>query len=248
MIRAAAAALALALASPAAAQEIVAALSQTDVSIDSTFAGSEILVFGAVKDAPPGARLGVVVTVSGPLEPVTVRRKERVAGIWVNAESAEIDAAPAFYAVATSAPMDDILTRTEDLRHAVSIPRAIRAVGSGAQEPQAFVEALIRIREREGAYRVAEGSVTLREEALFRTDIALPANLTEGAYEARILLTQDGRVVATQTAVLAVRKVGLERFLYRLAHDRPAVYGLTSLAIAVAAGWGASAAFRLMRY
>ena len=245
MIRALA--LALGLASPAAAQEIVAALSQTDVSIDSTFSGSEILVFGAIKDAAPGAALGVVVTVAGPLEPVTVRRKERVAGIWVNAEAAEIDAAPAFYAVATSGPLSETLTRTEDLRHAVTIPQAIRAVGSGASEPQAFVEALIRIREREGAYRVAEGAVTLREDALFRTDIALPANLTEGAYEARILLTQGGHVVAKQAAVLAVRKVGLERFLYGLAHDHPVIYGLTSLAIAIAAGWGASAAFRLLR-
>ena len=89
--------------------------------------------------------------------------------------------------------------------------------------------------------------MTLREGALFRTEIALPANLTEGDYEARILLTQDGRVVAQGTAVLEVRKVGLERFLFTLAHDAPVLYGLASLAIAIAAGWGASAAFRLMR-
>ena len=248
MIRALAVASALAApAATASAQEIVAALSQSDVSITSTFAGSRILVFGAIKDPPGGAPLDVVITVSGPLEPVTVRRKERVAGIWINAEAAEIDAAPSFYAVATTGPLEAVLTRTEDLRHAVSIPRAIRAVASGAKEPQSFVEALIRIRKRAGAYAVAEGSVALREDALFRTEVALPANLTEGDYEARFLLTQEGRVVARQTAALAVRKVGLERFLVRLAHDAPAIYGVVSLVIAVAAGWGASAAFRLMR-
>ena len=247
MIRRLALALALLAPAPAPAQEIVAALSQSDVSITSTFSGSEILVFGAIKDPPEGSPLDVVVTVAGPLQRVVVRRKDRVAGIWVNAEAAEIDAAPAFYAVATTGPLDEVLTRTEDLRHAVSTHRAIRAVGSGAQEPQRFVDALIRIRERAGAYLVAEGAVTLREGALFRTEIALPANLTEGDYEARILLTQDGRVVAQGTAVLEVRKVGLERFLFTLAHDAPVLYGLASLAIAIAAGWGASAAFRLMR-
>ena len=234
-------------AAPAPAQEIVAALSQSDVSINSTFAGSKILVFGAIKDAPADVRLDVVVTVSGPLEPVTVRRKERIAGIWINAEAAEIDAAPSFYAVATTGPLDTVLTRTEDLRQAVTIPRAIRAVGSGAREPQAFVAALIRMREETGSYLLAEGAVALKEDALFRTEIALPPDLTEGDFEARMLLTHEGRVVAQESAVLAVRKVGLERFLFNLAHDDPAIYGLASLAIAVAAGWGASAAFRLLR-
>ena len=96
----------------AAAQEVVAALDQTAVSIDSTFAGSEILVFGAIRpepgapaaDPPPADPLEVIVAVAGPLAPATVRRKSRAAGIWVNTDAAAIDAAPAFYAVATSAP------------------------------------------------------------------------------------------------------------------------------------------------
>lgn len=238
---------ALGLAGPAPAQDIVAALSQSDLPITSTFAGSEILVFGAIRDAPPDVAHDVVVTVAGPLERVTVRRKDRVAGIWINAEAAEIDAAPSFYAVATTGPLYDVLTRTEDLRHAVSIPRAIRAVGSGAQDPQAFVAALVRVRQDSGAYAIAEGSVTLRDDTLFDVAIALPPDLVEGDYEARILLTREGRVVATQKATLAVRKVGLERFLYTLAHEAPVVYGALSLAIAIAAGWGASAAFRLIR-
>jgi uncharacterized protein (TIGR02186 family) len=240
--------LALLAATAARAQSIVLALSQSDVSITATFAGSRILVFGAIRNPPGGdTPIDVVVTVAGPLAPVTVRRKERVGGIWVNVEAAEIDAAPSFYAVATTEPLEEALTRTEDLRHAVSVPRAIRAVGSGAEEPQAFVEALIRIREEDGHYGVAEGAVTLRERALFRTEIALPPDLVEGDYTARAFLTREGRVLAVQSATLAVRKVGLERFLYRLAHDSPPVYGLASLLIAAAAGWGASAAFRALR-
>lgn len=239
---------ALLMATAAKAQGIVLALSQSDVSITATFAGSRILVFGAIKNPPGGSvPLDVVVTVAGPLAPITVRRKGRMGGIWVNAESAEIDAAPSFYAVATTGPLDDVLTRTEDLRHAVSVPRAIRAVGSGAREPQAFVDALIRIREGDGHYGVAEGAVTLRERALFRTEIALPPDLIEGDYQARAFLTREGRVLAVQSATLAVRKVGLERFLYTLAHDSPPIYGLASLAVAAAAGWGASAAFRALR-
>ena len=44
-----------------------------------------------------------------------------------------------------------------------------------------------------------------------------------------------------------VRKVGLERWLYNMSREQPLLYGLMSLAIAIAAGWGASAAFRILR-
>lgn len=63
----------------------------------------------------------------------------------------------------------------------------------------------------------------------------------------RIFLTEGRAVTARFETTLAVRKVGLERFLYGLAHGQPVLYGLMSLAIAIAVGWAASAAFSLLR-
>ena len=236
---------------PAPAQQVVADLSQTRVSIDATFTGSEILIFGAIKrDGPAEADdLDVIVTVQGPLRPITVRRKERVAGIWVNTDAVEIDAAPSFYAVATTGPLTAIVSEAEDMRHRISIPQKIRIAGLNGEVPPAepFAEALIRIRSRVGAYQLRPGGVTLREGTLFSTRIELPANLVEGDYATRILLTRNRDVVSSYETVLNVRKVGLERFLFTLAHDRPFLYGLMALAIAIAAGWTASFVFRLLR-
>ncbi|MBN2906630.1 MAG: TIGR02186 family protein [Rhodobacteraceae bacterium] len=237
---------------PLRAEQVVAGLSQTRVSITTNFAGSEILIFGAVKrDAPLPAdtSLNVVVTVAGPLAPVTVRRKGKRFGIWINTDAVEIDAAPSFYAVATTAPLTEVLSDTEDLRHKVSIPRAIRAIGAAEQSPEAarFTEALIRIRQEKGLYQVLPGAVELSEQTLFRTSIALPANLTEGDYTTRIFLTRAGAVVDAYETHIGVRKVGLERWIYSLAHEQPLIYGILSLVLAIAAGWGASAVFRLMR-
>lgn len=242
----------LALALPAAAEEVVVGLSQTRVSITANFDGSEILVFGAAKrDAPvpEGPPLEVIVTVTGPQAPVNIRRKSRVFGIWVNTEAVEIDAAPRFYAIATTGPLFDILSHTEDLRHRISIPRGIRSVGAPPEVEDAaqFTEALIRLRRASGHYRVEAGKVDLAEETLFQAAFELPANLTEGTYTIRIFLTRGRQVVDHQTTILDVRKVGLERFLYTLAHERPLAYGILALALAVLAGWGASAAFRFIR-
>jgi uncharacterized protein (TIGR02186 family) len=239
----------LALALPARAEEVVASLSQNRVSIDTDFDGSEILVFGAIKrdvPAPPGP-IGVIVTVEGPSQPVTVRRKSRVLGIWVNTEQVEIDRAPSFYAVATSGPWEEVITDTEDLRHKISIGRAIRSVGAEVTDSPSFTEALIRLRLRAELYQTAVETVEVREATLFSTEVALPANLTEGDYTVRFFLTREGRVIDSRETTIFVQKVGLERFLFALAHEQPLLYGLLSLAIAIGAGWGASAVFRYLR-
>ena len=108
----------------AAQEEVVLGLSQNRVQINARFDGSEILIFGAVKrETPiPETPLEVIVTVAGPSTPVTVHRKDRVFGIWVNAESVEIARAPSFYAVAASGPITDVRSHTEDLRHSVTVP------------------------------------------------------------------------------------------------------------------------------
>lgn len=253
MIRLAAVLLALLLPAAAIAQEsIVAGLSQNRVSITADFDGSEILIYGAVKrdaPAPGGAPLHVIVTVEGPSTPLIVRRKERQFGIWINRDSVEIDRAPSFYAVATTGFLNDILSETENLRHQITIPRAIRAVGAVDQAADApeFIEALLRIRTEEDRYRLAERTVHFTESTLFRADVILPANLTEGPYRVRIFLTREGKVVDHIERRINVRKEGLERWLTNLSREQPLIYGFLSLFIAVAAGWGASSAFRLIR-
>ncbi|MFN3207861.1 MAG: TIGR02186 family protein [Roseovarius sp.] len=240
------------LAGPAlAAEEVVLGLSRDKVAITATFDGSEILVFGAVKrDAPiPEEPLDVIVAVAGPSKPVVVRRKERRFGIWVNVDSIEVDRAPSFYAIATTGPLQNVLSEVEDLRHRISIPRAIRSVGTASEtvNPELFTEAIIRIRKANGAYSLQEGAVSLDEQTLFRTSIKMPANLTEGAYQTRIFLTRGGNIVSTYETAIGVQKVGLERWIFTLSREQPLIYGLMSLAIAIAAGWGASAAFRMIR-
>ena len=233
----------------AAQEEIVLGLSQDQVAITATFEGSEILIFGAIRrDSPlPLGDLGVIVTVAGPSTPVVVRRKERRLGIWVNAVDVKIDAAPSFYAVASSGTLTDNLRASEDLLYRISHPQMIRDVGNNVLDSRSFSRALMRIRQENGLYLQQENSVNLSRDTLFNTSISLPANLTEGNYTTRIFLTRDGTVVDTYTVTIPVQKVGLERWLYTLAQEQALLYGLLSLLIAISAGWGASAVFGLLR-
>lgn len=238
---------------PALAQEqVVPGLSEDRIEINTNFSGSTLLIYGAIKrDAPPPATgpLDVIITVQGPSSPVTVRRKARVAGIWVNTDAVTIDSAPSFYAIATTRPLADILSDTEDLRLRISVERAIRSVGAPEtiSDAQTFTDALIRLREKAGMYGIQEGTVRLAQDTLFRTDIKLPANLVEGVYRTRMFLVRGKKVVGLDERSIYVRKVGLERWMFHTAHHRRALYGALSLLLAAFAGWAASETFRLMR-
>lgn len=241
------------LALPARAGEIVGALSQNRVSLTANFTGTEILIFGAIRqdaariedDAP----FEVIIAVEGPRQPVAIRRKSRLFGIWVNTEAVWMGSVPSFYAVATSGPLAQILDPEEDARLRISPAEAIRPeqlLGEVA-DPEAFVEALLRIREQSAAYLVLERWVFLDRDILFRANVRLPANLTEGAYTTRMYLVRDGQVVHQFRTAIFVRKEGLERWLSQLAYDQPWLYGFMALAIALVAGWGASEGARFFR-
>lgn len=251
-------------------ESIVAGLSQNRVSITTDFVGSNILIFGAVKREAmiPTDPLDVVIVVEGPKSEVLVRRKERRAGIWVNAEAVPVAGVPSFYAVASSGPLDAMLPGQVDEREGISVRGSLKALvpmpapeaaegeaptdaaRKAAQDEADFIEsfpdAVVRIRTDEGFFSVTEGAVSLREETLFETRFELPSNLTEGAYRARIFLLRGGEVVSRHVANIDVRKVGLERWLYTLAHENALLYALMSIVIAVIAGWGASAFFRMI--
>ena len=237
---------------PLRAEEIVSGLSQTKVAIDARFDGTSILIYGAAtrEEKPPvWPLLQVIITVEGPVQPIVVRQKARVAGIWVNQGWVAFDGAPSFYAVMTTGALDDILSEAEDTTHGISIPREIAAVRLGAASGAAtdYLAALQRIRGAAGSYRLDLNSVLLLQQSLFRTQVVLPANLIEGDYRVRIFLTRGGAVVDMQDSQITVRKEGVERFLFRMAQDQPLLYGLIALLMAVVAGGGASELFRRLR-
>ncbi len=231
-------------------EQIVMGMSQDEVAITASFTGSEILIFGAVSrdaPAPESSDLEVIIAVQGPNVPVTIRKKDRVAGIWINTESVDLDIAPSFYAVATSGPIAEVLLPLEDLRHAVSVGRVVRSAGQNAFNTDDSVDAFARIQAKDNLLQILEGAVSIDEDTLFRARISLPANITQGNYKTRIFLTRNGMVVDQLDTVIPVYKVGIERWLFTLAQEQAALYGALSLIIAALAGWVAAAVFGMLR-
>ena len=73
---------------------------------------------------------------------------------------------------------------------------------------------------------------------LFITDIPLPSDLQVGTYEIETLLVQSGKVVGRNVGHFEVRQVGIERWVWNVAHDHAWLFGAIFTLAAHAAGFG----------
>lgn len=245
-------------AASAQAAQLVTDLSEHQVRIRSNFTGTQILLFGAIEVNNADERAvdrDVVVVVTGPVQPVTVRRKERLAGIWVNNDALTFPKVPGYYAVASSRPLevtaDVALLKREQIgidnvNFGAPVARGIdgdRQILSVDDEKN-FVKALIRNKKREKLYNADPGGIVFLGQTLFRATVEIPANVPVGLYTATVFLISDGKVVDAIATPLYIDKSGLERFLYRFAHNDALLYGLIAVLGAAFAGWLGSAVLR----
>ncbi len=235
-------ALCLGMAAPAArAQEpLVADLSSREIAINTGFTGASLLLFGAV--AGEG---DVVVVVRGPARREVVRRKKRVAGVWINVESVSFRDVPVFYRIATARPLAEIAPEAVlEARQLGAERLRLRRIGAAPSGRDPFLAALLRNKGRDRLYSDGQGKIKVIDNRLFRTDVYFPANVPTGIYTVEVMLFRAGHLVDVQLTPVTVRKVGLEADIYNFAHQHSALYGIIAILIALMAGWLAGAVFR----
>jgi uncharacterized protein (TIGR02186 family) len=236
---------------PAGAQgpRLITDISQSRIDIVYSFTGAELLVFGAIQypnGRSPPERPQIAVVVRGPAESIVVRRKERVAGIWMNTEAERFVTAPAFYAVASSEPIDAMLDERTAAIFEIGLDRLqlSPADASSAEEVQEFEHGLLDLRRRTGLYAQAPKGVEITENVLYRARISIPARVPPGSYRVETYLIRGGEVAATSSRNVEIDKTGLERVVSVAAERHGLAYGLAAVTLALLLGWGAGLAFR----
>ena len=228
---------------------LVPDVSQRDVEIQYSFTGADLLLFGAI--VYPGGRqpdkpADVVVVLKGPDQSITMREKQKVAGIWINADAARFRSAPSFYAVASSRPIDRIVDERTAAIYEMGVDKLQLSPSSlnDNAELDRFQAGLIDLRERAGLYVERPGTVEISDGVLYRARLPLSARVIVGNYTAETFLVQNGRVVAAAVRDITVRKSGFERFMAVAAERWSFFYGLAAMALAVGMGWAAGAIAR----
>lgn len=230
---------------------LVPEVSQKEVQVRQGFTGTELLLFGAILD-PAGRRAGakydIVVVLKGPSSPIRIREKERILGIWMNAESTDFRSAPSFFAVASSRPIDQIVDERTAAIYELGT-KFIQLSPTGQIDPEKqvrFSDGLVEQRERKGLYKQDMQGVSVSEQVLYQARISLPSNVVTGRYTAETFAITNGRVIASATADVEVRKVGFERFVEVASQRWSLIYGFVAVFLSVGMGWLAGRMFARM--
>ncbi len=220
---------------------LITDISQNRIDIVYTFKGAELLVFGAIqypRGSVPDERPGLAIVVRGPAEPITLRKKARVAGVWINTDSVRFETAPGFYAVATSAPIKTLVDERNASIWEIGLDylQLSPTTGDGGQVAE-FTRGLVDLRRRTGLWSEQEGRIGLTQNILYQARIAIPSAVPVGVYTAEIYLIRAGKVIARAATPITIDKSGFERWVYVAAQEHGLTYGLVAVGLALLAGW-----------
>ena len=230
---------------------LVPDVSQRDIDIVYSFAGADLLLFGAI--LYPGGRLptdkkptDIAIVVKGPTQSIVLREKQKIAGIWVNAARLRYRSAPSYYAIASSRPIDQLVDDRTRAIYELGLDSLQLSPASSAPsaEQDRFAHGLVDLKQREGLYVEAPDAVEIADGVLYRAKIAIPARVPVGHYTAETFLIRDGRVLAVAVRDIQIRKSGFERTIARAAQRDSFSYGLAVVLLSVGLGWAAGALAR----
>ena len=232
---------------PVSAEQLVSGISQDLIQITSNYTGSDIVVFGAVEGeqgADNRAPRDVVVVVRGPDTDITVRRRDRVAGVWINHDAAKLSGMPGYYFLASTRPLKAIAPPDALAHYNIGLQNLQPDSVHSHHDYEPFRQAALRHLTQDRFYAETPGGVEFLSETLFRAHVPVPAGVTRGQYNVEVYLFRGGVVESAQSTPLFIDQTGLERRLFNFAHNQPFGYGLAAVMMAVIMGWISSLLFR----
>ena len=224
---------------------LVTDVSKDQISIRSNYSGETLLLFGAIDTQPYGEADGVVVVLRGPAQDITLRKKNKQFGIWVNGPAYRLGDLPSFYAVASSRPVAELLAsaRRAELGIGADVLKANNLDANADAEREA-IEAFLRLKQQANLFAAQSDAVEIIHGKLFRAEINLPAGMPVGAYTTEFFAFKDGTLIGYQIGELPVDIVGAGHIFHEAAYNMSLLYGIFGVALAVFMGWAVAIIFR----
>lgn len=216
----------------------VVSIAPEAIQIHAFYKGTDLIVRA---DLPMECD-GAVVKIQGKAENVTLKRKGKVSLFWLNVDDVTVSNAPDIYILDSSDSLENIcspdsrqklLLGYDALKQQIDIQAGKNLVGSEFSE-------FIKLKEHYGAY-LQTVTAHLQPDAdaghnAFEAVLHIPPVMPSGDYQVHLFYFGNGTLLGESEATLNVEKIGVPKYLYTLAFDHPAFYGLFACIIAMATG------------
>ena len=218
---------------------LLADLSEDTIRISADFNGAKLVLFGAIEN--PG---DLVVVVTGPRNKAIVRRKDSVAGVWLNLSQVVFRDVPGYYAIASTRPLKNIKADSAFNINQVGIQN-LRVEGLEElpyEERREWRDALFSFMVENGRYKPNASNIKVVDNKLFRTEIEFPSSTPTGTYTVDTLLIRSSKVEGAWRALIKVKKSGLGAKIYSFSYSHGLIFGIFAVFAAIAIGLAANEA------
>ena len=230
---------------PQRAPDLASGITDEAVAVTSDYRGARLTVFG-VHWRRTRARSDVVIVLRGPGESQVVRRKRRILGLWINTDPVRFRGVPTFFALASTRPVGEFLDASTITRLGLDPASLARLEGGTPSDTDSasYRRALVRLKQAAGLYRVSPTGLVVEEDGAFKAPFIIPANAPVGKYAVNVILFRGGRVVKENPGEVVISRIGIEKTIYTAAQERPLLYGIVAVLLALMAGYAAALVFR----
>ena len=204
------------------------------LDIGTFYSGCQVTISG---EAPKGE--DVVVEVAGPVANGQFDLKGRVGPFWMTNGRAEMDGAPAMYALLLPGGRDwqkkasSLGLGLENLRNKI-------AIQSATVSPDELFNMFLKLKKSEGLYVVEDNAVAYAAAKnglrRFTAVCHFPRSTAAGNYTIKATEIINGAKGMERSRSFLVDEVGFSRLVYDLATNQRLVYGIMAVVIALFAG------------
>jgi uncharacterized protein (TIGR02186 family) len=208
-----------------------------NVSIGIFYSGQKI----RVKASAPASR-DIVIRVSGPEEPLVLKKKGRKLGLlWMNVGKVRYEAVPTLYLLSSSRKLDEIAAPETLDRLKLGFDALKDRISADSEEGarELFGE-LVKLKQRDHLFSFQPAGVQLqplgsgRQEA--RGEFFLPAKTPVGEYTVDVFDFHAHQGELLGSVKIRVKRTPVVSWIASLAADHGLLYGCVAVALAVLAG------------
>jgi len=217
------------------------------ISIDFSYHGSEVAVSGV---SAAGADL--IIKIASPEGRQSLRKKGKAAGfLWMNVGELKFENTPALYFMRSTKKLEGLLDEEEMGRYLLGYSALERhaeiAPVSNPEEKARWFDEFVRFKESSRLYSISHGDISVAEKdgkQNYHISLSWPYQAVPGDYTVTVYAVKDKRVIETAMTQVRVEQVGGIKFLADMAKNKGALYGIISIIVALAAGFGVGMIFR----
>lgn len=233
----------LACSSQATEEPLLIKLAAKTVKISTFYNGTTLDVTGSVPVAND-----VVLQVRGPKQDVHLKEKGKVAGfLWMNKTDVSLENIPAVYMLYTPAGATENFIGPELGIGYKALVNDITISPESSDKAFIFGE-YVKLMEKAGVYAINEATIHYDEPndgmKCFSTTLHIPSKMIAGKYIVEAIAVKNGQIKAKTQEVLTLELSGLPAVISSMAYDKPLLYGVMSVFIALAAGLIIGVVFR----